>query len=190
MKTIIASAIATIVIYSITGSASAQALVNPGFETGVLTPWFQDRVFSSGEDWNVTTNSPHSGQYAATNTGNKEIRQNFAPVPTNTIQEISFWARHETLSVSDLFVDLFYSDNTDSGFLVFTQSTIYEQFNVTSYLAPNKQLSGFSIFGNSGGRTFFDDVTIRVVPEPASMTLLLVAGLTLGVWKRCPHTHR
>src|SRR5215203_1240470 len=154
-------------------SAIAQVLLNSGFETGALSPWFQDRDFAPGEEnWHVTAASPHSGAFAATGIGNKEIRQNFAPVPTNSIQHVSFWARHETTLVDLLAVDFFYSDSTTNEFHVSTQTTNYEFFDVTSHLTAGKQLVGFSIFGNANGRTFIDDATIAV-PEPSS---LLLAG--------------
>ena len=78
-----------------TASTTSANFVNGGFETGNLTPWFQDRVQGgAGEDWNVTNVDAHSGSFSATNTGNKEIRQNLAAVLTDDILEISFWAKH------------------------------------------------------------------------------------------------
>ena len=68
----------------------AAPFTNGGFESGALPPWFQDRVFSSGEDWNVTNSDAHTGTFSATNTGNKEIRQNFDAIPTDDIVELSF----------------------------------------------------------------------------------------------------
>jgi len=163
----------------IVGSISANASVlNAGFEDGNLSPWFQDRVFSSGEDWNVTNTDAHTGLFSATNTGNKEIRQNFAGVLTDSITGLSFWAKHDNTNGSALFVDLFYSDNTDTGFIVNTVGTGWEFFDVANNLLLGKTLVGFSIFGNSTGcdnnctRTFLDDVAIvSAVPVPAAFWL-------------------
>jgi hypothetical protein len=102
---------------------AAQILSNPGFESGSLSPWFQDRDFGGVEAWNVTSSDAHSGTFSATDVGNKEIRQNFAAIPTSLITDISFWAKHPDASVTALFVDLFYSDSTavpePSTFLLF-----------------------------------------------------------------------
>ena len=99
----------------------ANLLTNSGFESGALSPWFQDHVFGGGEDWNVTTADAHSGLYSATNTGNKEIRENFSPVPVQNITSISFWAKH--VGNGDAFGDLCPSnyssamERTGTGFI-------------------------------------------------------------------------
>jgi hypothetical protein len=50
--------------------ARADLLVNGGFETGALTPWFQARNFGGTENWNVTSAVSHSGTFSATNVEN------------------------------------------------------------------------------------------------------------------------
>ncbi len=169
--------------------AAGEVLVNGGFESGALSPWFQDRTFGTIiENWTVTTTLPHSGTFAATDNGNAELRQNFAGVATDSITQISFWAMHPDATINALFVDLFYSDGTDTGFLVNTVGTTYNYFDVTSDLVAGETLIGFSIFGNSGGQTFFDDasiITSAAVPEPASVVLL-----ALGLASACGFLRR
>jgi hypothetical protein len=163
----------------------ANLLANAGFESGELSPWFQDRAISGGEDWNVTTADAHSGLYSATNTGNKEIHENFTPVPVQNITNISFWAKH--VGIGDMLAaELFLSNGTQRSTIVTTTANnVWQSFDVTSLTipagAPGTMVTGFSIFGNSDGnpsftRTYFDDATINV-PEPGSLLLAGLAGV-------------
>jgi hypothetical protein len=191
MKLKIAIWAASIAAHCVAATTAAQVLSNPGFETGSLSPWFQGQDFSSGEAWNVTTISPHSGNYAATNTGNKEIRQNFPAVPTNSIQTISFWASHELAGFDLLSYDFFYSDGTTSEFYVNPVGAGYEFYDVTSKLAPSKNLIGFSIYGVYGvpegpERTFLDDVNIETIPEPSTAALIDFAVVAFFSSRRRP----
>ncbi len=163
-------------------------LGNSDFESGNLSPWFQGRDFSAGEDWNVTTDAPHSGVYCATAVGNKELRQDFPAVPSGEVVDLSFWLRHPQ-GARIAFVDLFYSDGSDTGFIVSTQTDAWEFFDVTDHLAAGEELTGIGIFGylqlgTAADRTFLDDVTLQtagVVPVPEPSTLrLLMAGLLAG----------
>lgn len=176
-------------ISAIITPATAATIINPGFETGDLTPWFQDRDGSDSdagpvEAWNVTSADAHTGIYSATNTNNLEIRQNFSPVAARDITELSFWLRQPEPAISA--VSLFYSDNSESQEVVSLSSSDWEFFDITPRLEGEKDLIGFSVFGyaRSGpeeDRTFLDDVTLKVqpIPEPSSL-LSTLAFTTLG----------
>ncbi len=169
-----------------TPATADNVILNPGFESGSLSPWFQGHDLTGIEDWNVTSADAHSGTFSATDVGNTEIRQNFVPVATDAITEASFWAKHPDSRDRILAYDFFYTDGTDDEFLVFTSDTRWDFFNVTANLVPGKMLDGFSIFGitrgrSTLGRTYFDDVIINAdpaVPEPGSIALLFGMGLT------------
>jgi hypothetical protein len=171
-----------------TPAGAAETLTNPGFETGSLSPWFNGNNFegAGGTTWHIITSDTHSGTYAAESTGNIELRQNFSGVAGSSISEISFWLEHPFFASGPFAFDFFYSDSTNAEFLLSTSSTSWEFFNVTSYLNTSKTLTGFSIYGFSGGVTRVDQFTISTggaVPEPATWALMLLGfgaiGLTL-----------
>ena len=167
-------------------AAASETLTNPGFETGALTPWANGNNFEGGSGtlWHVITSDTHSGTYAVEDTGNIELRQNFSGVAASSITEISFWLEHPNLAGAPFAFDFFYSDSTNAEFVLFTSSTDWSFFDVTSYLNTSKTLTGFSIYGYSGGVTRLDQLTISTggaVPEPATWALMLLGFGAIGL---------
>jgi hypothetical protein len=176
---------------------AANILTNPGFETGALSPWFQDfnGTPTEPEDWNVTGADAHSGAFSATVIGNKSIRQDFAPVSTDDIVEFSYWLKQPEFAEAFSALELFYSD-ASTGFG--TCVTVFDASgwglcDMTSDLTPAKNLVGFSVFGFQGGgdaedRTFLDDATIdttaALVPGPRTLVFLGVGLAALGAIRR------
>lgn len=176
-------------------SAKADSILNGGFETGSLAPWFQDQTlcFSKCENWNVTSLDSHSGTFSATDVGDNSLRQNFNPVMTALITEVSFWVKHPDGGAVPTGGDFYYADGTSSSFFILTHDANWEFFNITSQLQPAKALNGFDLFGFSGGppsgteRTFIDDLSINAVtpvPEPSSWLMAATAILAFGAIKR------
>ena len=160
-----------------TPAGAMNILVNSGFESGNLAPWFQDQDFSGTEDWNVTSADAHSGAFSATDVGDKSIRQNFSAVPTDDIVEISLWIKQPSPTCCSA-LRFFYSDGSVGGASIFLSTPEWEFFDVTDRLDPDKELSGFGIFGFltvGTPRTFVDDVSVNI-PEPTA-GLLLTSGL-------------
>jgi PEP-CTERM motif len=168
------------------GSAARadQILINPGFETGSLSPWVNGRDFGGTVPWAITSTDCHSGSFCAEDTGNIELEQTFSAVSTSSITDVAFWAEHPDASVTALAVEFFYQGGGDDQFIVNTTGTGWNSFDVTADLRSGAQLVGFSIFGNSAGVTLADDFSITAnttaTPEPSS-ALLLAAGLALAV---------
>lgn len=163
-----------------TSAFANELIVNGGFETGNLSPWFNGRNFCFGtcQDWTVNSINPHTGSFSAMDVGNIELRQNFTPTAGSSITDVSFWINSQ--AGFNAF-DLFYTDGTDSEFIVSPTPSVWTFENVTSFVDPTKILMGFSIFGTSPSfTTFVDDVSITssgtTVPEPGSL-LMLGGGL-------------
>jgi PEP-CTERM motif len=159
---------------------AGELIVNGGFESGDLSPWFNAKNFCAGTcvNWVVTNTNPHSGTFSAVDTGNIELRQNFTPTPGSQITNASFWI--DSQSGLNAF-DLFYTDGTDAEFVVTPTANVWTFEDVTSFVDPSKILMGFSVYGASPDFvTYLDDVSITSsggsVPEPASL-LMLGSGL-------------
>ena len=137
-------------------AAAAPILLNGGFETGSLAPWFA----SSGAPF-VTNAEAHSGSFSVAALGGDAIRQNFGPVSTADIDEVSFWIKRAG-SVFDSY-QFFYSDLTSSSHLVNTPNPNNDWlfFDVTANLDVGKNLVGFQIFGTSPRPAFLDDFNIN-----------------------------
>jgi hypothetical protein len=145
----------------------ANLLQNSGFESGSLSPWAVGRNFCSSPcvPWEVVTVRPFAGTHDAGDTGNIEVVQNFTPTSTSSLSKVGIWDRHPAGS-EPTAADFFYTDGTDDEFVFFTIDTKWDPIDLTADLESGKMLSGFSIFGFSGGgninmNTFIDNVMIH-----------------------------
>lgn len=136
---------------------TAEVLQNPGFETGALAPWY-----TTNNQWSVINSGCQSGAYCATDIGNYWIEQDFAGIPGTQITSITFWSRQPEAAIQAF--DLMYSDGTYYENIVSPTAT-WQQFDVTSWLDPNKTLTGIRLWGYSGGGgdpdvTVIDNVSV------------------------------
>lgn len=179
---------AVAIILPATAGHAATILQNPGFESGGLSPWYQDRTHLVTEDWNVTTADVLDGNYSATVAGAGELRQDIPPTLVADIVEFSLWVRHplddhRPVSIYFFATDGFYQQNvvnltTDWEFIDDPMSFVPDHAIVTGV-----SISGFSDNAVGEDRTYIDDIRLIVVPEPASLGLLLV-GVGTMVWRR------
>lgn len=191
MKKLLAAAFLAALLIGTTPLFAGNILDNPGFESGSLNPWYNARNGCSTlcQPWTVVSGNPHTGMYSAMNVGNIEMRQDFSPVPVSSITDVSVWIEHPDGGVLPTAVDFFYSNGMDIETVVFTSSSNYEFFDLTSDLTPGLILDGISFWGFSGGPpgssdiTYIDDVNIQVAggttPEPSSI-VMLASGLLMG----------
>lgn len=161
-----------LVALALTPAFATELLQNTGFESGVLSPWYQARDFCSGTclNWNASTQNPHTGKYSAMDVGNIELRQDFTPTPGANITNYSFWA-YAGAGVGA--VDFFYTDNSDEEFVYFATANVWTLINETANVDKSKTLRGISVWGASPGyTTFYDDFDLTATPEPGSLVLL------------------
>jgi hypothetical protein len=158
---------------------------NTDFESGSLSPWYQDVSYSDGTDWEISS-SAIGGSYSAFNIGNKRIRQDFSAIDTNDITSITFNLLTEGHSFNAY--NFFYSDNTSPEYGFSGTENTVQLVDITANLLANKFLVGFGLYGNTGGSTFFDNFSIvtnssNSVPAPTSIALLGLGLISLA-WTR------
>lgn len=158
--------------------------VNTDFESGALTPWYQDADFSSGTDWEITS-SAIGGSFSAFDIGNKRIRQDFSAINTNNITSITFNLLTEDHAFNAY--NFFYSDGSSPQHLFSGVESIIQLVDVTSNLLADRFLVGFGLYGNSGGSTTFDNFSIVTdggsIPTPSSIALIGLGVLSFA-WTR------
>ncbi len=152
-------------------------LVNPGYETGSLSPWYQMLDYGGATNWTTTTLDVHTGVFSATCQGNKLLVQSFAPVPTSASVVASVWVKNPNALTNAIYLE--YSDST-GGSPLFGTTGQWQYVDFTPWLTPGKNLVGVGIWGYGAGgtheRTYVDDWRV-IIPEPASLLLLAVATL-------------
>ena len=188
IQTLNSLAVAALMSLSLPALAQASnVLANSGFETGDLTSW----SVAAGSP-TVTNTQAHTGSFSVFANGASAIHQNFAPIVSSSISEVSFWVLRPA-GVFDGY-QFFYSDGSTSNvLLVNTLANPSDQwtfFNVTSKLAAGKSLVGFEIYGTTPNGAYLDDFTINAavsaVPEPSTWALMVLgfAGIGFMAYRR------
>jgi PEP-CTERM motif len=152
---------------------AGNVLVNSGFETGTLPPWFNSFDFCGGCTWAVTSTDAHTGLYSAFVIGNRALEQDFLPIADASITEASLWLKMPDTGVAAVF--FLYSDTSYAQNIV-TVGNTWTFFDMTSFLDPTKSLVSFGVYGCNGcaglSQTFADDFEVSTTPEPGTMVLL------------------
>ena len=92
---------------TITPAFAGEVLVNGDFEGGTLGPWYTARTqYCGGDcvDWALTDSNFHSPTHSAVDTGNIELRQDFAGVAGSSVTSVTFWVDGVGVNAVDFFV--------------------------------------------------------------------------------------
>lgn len=164
--------------------ASANLIVNPGFETGDFSGW----TFTTGPSSTsgVSKSNPHSGTFAVV------LNDTTTPIP---IEELSQTVSTSPGSFYDVSFWLFNSAGGSNSFIASFAGTAlaiggspaspYAQHGFSVQATSGSSTMDFRDF-NIGGEWWLDDVSVtlsRSVPDAGSSALLLGLGLVglLGV---------
>lgn len=183
MQTLIKKLAVIAAFWALAAGAAVAMPVNGNFETGSLAPWYQDQDFGGTIDWEVTTDAI-SGTFSAFNVGNMSLRQDFAGLSVDNILSISF----DLLTDGHTFnaYTFYYLNGTNEQHAYSGLEGVVQSVDTTSNLSSGLTLVGFSIYGNFGGATTFDNFNISVgsateVPAPAALALFGAGLLGLGM---------
>lgn len=134
-------------------SADVNALTNPGFETGALTPWI-------GASWTVGSGDAHSGSYAAETTSGATLKQFIDPIPVDLVHEVGVWCR--SVDMVEHPVRLLYdaSGSDWDEFLMWPTTSGWSRYDLTADLRAVGFLHGLLVFGSYAHMVRCDDARI------------------------------
>lgn len=173
---------ATFCVLTLAAIASGQQniLINSGFETGEA--W----------GWAARAGDAHSGQFSAYLCEGLMITQEFAPVPLDQVTETCFWIQFDPPGegIAGYYVRWVHDRQ---GRPVSNATPIYaapvsEWLFIDCTMPANADwlLSGIEIGHISYAESCFrvDDVQITVIPEPGTLSLLVVGAVVAARGRR------
>lgn len=170
-------------------------IVNGGFESGNLAPWYEDRTFGATRPWIIGSLDPNSGSNYAFNLGPLELRQDFLPILGSQITQFSFFVSHQFPNRGNPNIEIFYSDGNSSGLQEIildpshatgssSSGWIWDEVNLLTYVDPGREVSGISVVGISDNVLGIDSFTLEAIPEPSAFFLIAMAFFGLRMFRQ------
>jgi hypothetical protein len=164
-----------------TSADASDLIVNGGFETGDLSGWiFND----AGYAMFATTSHAHSGAYGAQITGYSYLPDTLeqdVPTVAGRHYQLTFWRWQDAGLPNGLSL-------TWNGVTIFDQvdNTDDAGFQKFSYFVPGHGTDPLIFTSyNDPLYTYVDDISVQLVPEPATWTLMIGGlGLTGAMLRR------
>jgi hypothetical protein len=154
----------------VTPSFASELVANGGFETGNFSGWTQLPA-SSGSDFYVASNYPHSGLhqafFGAGGQYDDSILQTLTTIPLQTYK-IDFWLAHPYYDSYANFTASW--DGSQVLSLVNTNFFYYTDYTFTEVATSTSTILQFS-GRESVSSISLDDVSVQPIPEPASLVL-------------------
>jgi hypothetical protein len=171
-------------------AANANLITNPGFETGNFSGW---SPYAYGSE-QVSSANPNSGQYEARIYNYGWITQTVNVTPDTSYKLSSYLYMPQDGGEASISITFYNSSGTSSFQQERTWERIpgsqqYEKIETDWLVAPSYTAYAKvkCSVASAGSYIDFDDVNLEVIPEPASI-LLLLSGLTglfgLGLKKK------
>ncbi|HOX09500.1 MAG TPA: carbohydrate binding domain-containing protein [Candidatus Omnitrophota bacterium] len=169
------------ILLAIPAAASANLLVNPGFETGNFSGW-SPYAFGSEQ---VSSANPHTGAYEARINNYGWITQTVNSVTPNTAYKLSSYLyMPQDGGEASISITFYNSTGTTSFQQERTWERIpgsaqYEKIETDWLTAPDYTAYARvrCSVASAGSYIDFDDVSLDVIPEPSSL-LIFFSGLT------------
>lgn len=195
MKTVkIAKALMVFVgVVMLAGTARANLLINPGFETGTFTGW-------EAGGWYLGTGADaRSGTYGAAYhvpsgrpSGEYYVMLQYVPVSAGVAYDASTWLRTASFNQSEAWLEVVFH-NSSGGWVgqfqapAVTGITSYAQYSLTNMLAPAGSVTASvrAVVHTTGLTTdnawyTWDDFSFaQTIPEPTTMALLGTGALLM-----------
>jgi hypothetical protein len=187
--------LSSFLIFSSYSTALSAVILNDGFDTGSLTPWYEDRSFGSSRAWATGSLDPHSGGFYAFNLGPLELRQDFVPILGSDIAQFSFFIGAQFADRGNPMIEVFYSDNTSSGLREIaldpshasggsSSGWIWDEVDLIPFVDVNRQVSGVSVVGIPNNVLRIDTFSLIAIPEPSTSALLCGSILGLALYRK------
>ncbi len=159
-------------------AASANLLVNPGFETGNFSGWTR---YAFGSE-NVSNANPHAGQYEARITNYGWITQTVNLTPNATYKLSSYLYMPQDGGDASISITFYNAAGTTSfqqerSWQRIPGDAQYDKIETDWLVAPSYTAYAKvqCSVASAGSYIDFDDVSLDVIPEPSSLLLLLSA---------------